>query len=168
MGNSASSVDNCGVGCFEHRRAETKNLPVEDPVSDTPVHLAQLGIVWLVQENQLIVAGFAPGSDAERAGVRAGDILQEVDGISAMSSIRRRGTDPANHPAGKLMVGPWGTACTLKLCRHKESEEESAGRSVPDAEGAASPHNELVILEQVTCKVFRLRPLARRQPPHAG
>eukprot|EP00961_Rhodomonas_salina_P009452 128108-Rhodomonas_salina.1 len=43
MGNSASSVDNCGVGCFEHRRAETKNLPVEDPVSDTPVHLAQLG-----------------------------------------------------------------------------------------------------------------------------
>lgn len=105
--------------------------------------------------------------------------------------------------AERALTGEW-------VGQHKESEEESAGRSVPDAEGAASPHNELVILEQaslsvrvhlwacvrveeasahgrrarggegeekgltggagqqVTCKVFRLRPLARRQPPHAG
>jgi len=43
------------------------------------------GILWLVKKDKLVVAGFAPGSQAKQAGVICGDILQRVDGKDVLS-----------------------------------------------------------------------------------
>ena len=43
------------------------------------------GILWLVNKDKLVVAGFTPGSQAKQAGVTCGDILRKVDGKDVLS-----------------------------------------------------------------------------------
>jgi len=37
------------------------------------------GILWLVNKDKLVVAGFMPGSQAKQASVTRGDVLRKVD-----------------------------------------------------------------------------------------
>mmetsp|Transcript_23075 Transcript_23075/g.47137 ORF Transcript_23075/g.47137 Transcript_23075/m.47137 type:complete len:154 (+) Transcript_23075:33-494(+) len=152
MGNNQSVDDLLFKGCFKHRREAEVAEPCPEAEGIT-LPPCGLGLVWLVQNNQLVVAGFVRGSDAERAGVLAGDILLEVDGKSAVGSVHTGG-DAGRHPAGRMMAGPWGSPCLLKLSRVKDSAEAGGGEG-----------RDLVIYQQVLCRVFRLLPLEPPPPP---
>jgi len=133
------------------------------PGGDEPIEgLCGLGCLWLIHDNKLIVAGFLPGSDAPRAGVKTGDILQEVDNVIVVSTITQTGQD---HPAGKLMVGDWGTTCTLRFLRVKDDSLDASSHSSSSAPPADSTQiSDCLVAEQVTCRVVRLLPI---KPPGA-
>lgn len=62
-----------------------------------------VGVLWLVKQNKLIVTGFARGSAAREAGVRAGDILKAVDDIDVFHMAH---ATLGVNPVGQLLSGP--------------------------------------------------------------
>lgn len=101
------------------------------------------GVLWLVKQNKLIVTGFARGSAAREAGVRAGDILKAVDDIDVFhmahatlvssrfpadagqckqmllsgekNMLRQVSNSQGVNPVGQLLSGPVNSVFALRL-----------------------------------------------------
>lgn len=71
------------------------------------------GILWIVNKDKLVVAGFTPGSQAKQAGVCCGDILRKVDGRDVLS-MRVQGQ---KHPAGSLLLGAHASMVRVTVLR---------------------------------------------------
>eukprot|EP00287_Rhodomonas_sp_CCMP768_P015652 CAMPEP_0196758816 /NCGR_PEP_ID=MMETSP1091-20130531/104383_1 /TAXON_ID=302021 /ORGANISM="Rhodomonas sp., Strain CCMP768" /LENGTH=151 /DNA_ID=CAMNT_0042107649 /DNA_START=374 /DNA_END=830 /DNA_ORIENTATION=+ len=73
-----------------------------------------LGILWMVRNDKLVIAGFMPGSKARDAGARQGDILRAVDQRDVLAL--KTGPD-GSHPAQSMMLGPQNSICVLSILR---------------------------------------------------
>eukprot|EP00277_Geminigera_cryophila_P003601 CAMPEP_0179415636 /NCGR_PEP_ID=MMETSP0799-20121207/6340_1 /TAXON_ID=46947 /ORGANISM="Geminigera cryophila, Strain CCMP2564" /LENGTH=184 /DNA_ID=CAMNT_0021188393 /DNA_START=171 /DNA_END=725 /DNA_ORIENTATION=- len=71
------------------------------------------GILWLVNKDKLVVAGFTPGSQAKQASVTRGDVLRKVDDKDVLQ-MKAQGQ---KHPAGSLLLGPHASMVQLTLLR---------------------------------------------------
>mmetsp|Transcript_13465 Transcript_13465/g.31653 ORF Transcript_13465/g.31653 Transcript_13465/m.31653 type:complete len:142 (+) Transcript_13465:199-624(+) len=79
-----------------------------------------VGVLWLVKQNKLIVTGFARGSAAREAGVRAGDILKAVDDIDVFHMAH---ATLGVNPVGQLLSGPVNSECKLTLLRFTQGPD---------------------------------------------
>ena len=70
-----------------------------------------IGIEFVIQDDTLMVVAAIPGGPAERAGLRAGDRIVEVD------SVAISGPDLTNARVAELLKGPQGTHVTVGLAR---------------------------------------------------
>ncbi len=111
-----------GVQVLAGKTASAGELVLSEPFDAAPVMTPSLAIsltpVGGANGVQVEVALVAVGSEAERAGLRAHDVLLQIDG--------HRVTDPAQ--ARLLLEGPEGTDVSLELLRGSESVRLSALR----------------------------------------
>ena len=73
-----------------------------------------LGIVIAIKDNKLTVISPVQGSPADKAGVKAGDVIVEIDGVSALGM--------SSDEAVRRMRGERGTSVTLTIQREGEEE----------------------------------------------
>eukprot|EP00288_Rhodomonas_lens_P019599 CAMPEP_0177691772 /NCGR_PEP_ID=MMETSP0484_2-20121128/1492_1 /TAXON_ID=354590 /ORGANISM="Rhodomonas lens, Strain RHODO" /LENGTH=183 /DNA_ID=CAMNT_0019202433 /DNA_START=133 /DNA_END=684 /DNA_ORIENTATION=+ len=170
MGSTVSCEEGGGCDdlCSPSRPSPRDRVDTAAQVSTSTFELGDaatpygVGLLWLVRNDKLIVAGFGKGSDGPRAGVRMGDILAQIDGNMVLDLKSVNG----KHPAQDMMVGTRNTVCEIKLLRVHESEKAMQRRSSFNSGGspAVTPpsSNDIsddVKLKEVTCIVKRLVPM---------
>jgi len=73
-----------------------------------------LGIVIAIKDDKLTVISPFQGSPAEKAGIKAGDVIVEIDGVPALGM--------SSDEAARRMRGERGTSVTLTIQREGEEE----------------------------------------------
>jgi carboxyl-terminal processing protease len=98
----------CGATCsLDQYSCFLTRGQLEDVFSQIEGNFVGLGIELQAQDHALAIVGVIPGGPAAEAGVRVGDRIVEVDGLS----VRQVTTDEA----ADLLKGPEGTAVRLTL-----------------------------------------------------
>jgi carboxyl-terminal processing protease len=85
----------------------------EMDISESAGKYVGIGATIILQDNQFVIVGVIAGSPAELGGVRVGDIIQAVDGVST--------EDMDLYDLGRLVRGEAGTSLTLLVLHPGET-----------------------------------------------
>jgi S1-C subfamily serine protease len=91
----------------------------------TPLHRRVVRFYGLPQESGVVVISVAENSPAQRAGVREGDVIIELDGkaVAGVDDLHRLLTDARVRVSGTLTVMRWTEKLELRIVPEETKEE---------------------------------------------